>query len=286
MNTLILGSGFGIYGYLPAVYKLSKKIFLKEKYKKKIHKRYELNRFLKKIVWYKEKNIDFKKINYLIIAQNPKKQDQNIRKLAKKLMPKHVFLEKPISNNPINSIKLIRFLEKIKLKFSVGYLFKYLSWYDYVKYNISSKQTFRISWHIKFNMKNNSWKNTHHSGGGLMRFYAIHFIRIFYDLKFLRLNEIKIKKNFCYFEVLDIDDNKIILNIKFSKVNKFYIKHNKKICFSSINPFLKRINKKLDPRIVLLNSYIKDQINNNKFNYEYEKKFICFWNKIEKSCEK
>ena len=33
MKTLILGSGFGLYGYLPAAYKISNKIFLQKKYK-------------------------------------------------------------------------------------------------------------------------------------------------------------------------------------------------------------------------------------------------------------
>ena len=42
MNTLILGSGFGIYGYLPAIYGISKNIFLNIRYKKKIEKRTEL----------------------------------------------------------------------------------------------------------------------------------------------------------------------------------------------------------------------------------------------------
>ena len=38
MNTLILGSGFGLYGYLPSIYKKSKNIFLNIKYQKKIKK--------------------------------------------------------------------------------------------------------------------------------------------------------------------------------------------------------------------------------------------------------
>ena len=48
MNTLILGSGFGLYGYLPAIYKISKNIFLNTKYEKKIKNRAELKKFLKK----------------------------------------------------------------------------------------------------------------------------------------------------------------------------------------------------------------------------------------------
>ncbi len=34
MNFLVIGSGFGLYGYLPAISIYSKKIYLNEKYKK------------------------------------------------------------------------------------------------------------------------------------------------------------------------------------------------------------------------------------------------------------
>ena len=36
MNTIIFGSGFGLYGYLPTIAYFSQKIFLNKKYKKKI----------------------------------------------------------------------------------------------------------------------------------------------------------------------------------------------------------------------------------------------------------
>ena len=54
MNTLIIGSGFGSYGYLPAVHDLSEIIYLDLRYKNKIENRIELKKYLKKVVWYKE----------------------------------------------------------------------------------------------------------------------------------------------------------------------------------------------------------------------------------------
>ena len=41
MNTLIIGSGFGLYGYLPAIFHVSKKIYLKQQYE--IFFRQEMN---------------------------------------------------------------------------------------------------------------------------------------------------------------------------------------------------------------------------------------------------
>ena len=67
----------------------------------------------------------------------------------------------------------------------MGFLFKYIVWYNYIKRRLTGNQKFKIIWDIKFNSENNLWKYIHSSGGGLIRFYSIHFIRIFYDLKFL-----------------------------------------------------------------------------------------------------
>src|SRR5210317_61236 len=98
MNFLIIGSGFGIYGYLPAIYKYSKKIFLNIKYRKKIEKRIELIKYLKRVIWYLDIKDINNKIDYIIIAQNPKKQFSITKKILKLLKPKHLFLEKPLSN--------------------------------------------------------------------------------------------------------------------------------------------------------------------------------------------
>ena len=52
MNTLIIGSGFGLYGYLPSINDFSKKIYLSIEYKKKIENRKDLKKYLNRINWY------------------------------------------------------------------------------------------------------------------------------------------------------------------------------------------------------------------------------------------
>ena len=114
MNFLIIGSGFGIYGYLPAIYKNSKKIFLNIKYKKKIEKRIELIRYLKRVNWYFDIKDINNKIDYVIIAQNPKQQFLIVKKILLFLKPKHFFLEKPICHTPNKALNFVDFLEKKK----------------------------------------------------------------------------------------------------------------------------------------------------------------------------
>ena len=281
MNFLIIGSGFGIYGYLPAIYKNSKKIFLNIKYKKKIEKRVELIRYLKKVIWYFDIKDIKNKINYVVIAQNPKKQFLIIKKLLCFFKPKHIFLEKPISNTPNESLKFVKFLKKKKIRFSVGFLFTYLKWYKYIKENLSSNQKFEINWRIKFNKKNNLWKSNHKEGGGLVRFYSIHFFRLFHNLNLTKIHKVLVNKKHCKFILKDQKENTIFLNVKYDLINKFYIKHNKNFFLKSSNPFMKSIKINDDPRVSIIQKYIKDIFENFKINYRYEIKFIKFWKKIE-----
>ena len=241
MNFLIIGSGFGIYGYLPAIYKESKKIFLNIKYKKKIEKRIELIRYLKRVIWYFDLKDINNKIDYVVIAQNPKKQVLITKKILRFLKPKHLFLEKPISQTPDNSLKFIKFLEKKEIKFSVGYLFTYLNWYRYIKKNLSNNQKFEITWRIKFNKKNNLWKFNHKEGGGLVRFYSIHFFRLFFDLNLTKIHKVFVNKNYCKFILKDQKENIIFLNLEYALINQFNIRHNKDYLLKSSNPFIKSI---------------------------------------------
>ena len=281
MNFLIIGSGFGIYGYLPAIYKNSKKIFLNIKYKKKIEKRIELIRYLKRVNWYFDIKDINNKIDYVVIAQNPKKQFLITKKILRFLKPKHLFLEKPISHNPNKSLNFVEFLEKNKIKFSVGYLFTYLSWFKYIKKNLSHNQKFEIIWRIKFNKKNNLWKSNHKEGGGLMRFYSIHFFKLCHDLNLTKIHKISVNKKHCEFILKDQKENTIFLNVRHALINQFFIRHNKNYFLKSSNPFMKSIKINNDPRVSIIQKYVKDIFENFKINYGYEKKFIKFWKKIE-----
>ena len=281
MNFLIIGSGFGIYGYLPAIYKNSKKIFLNIKYKKKIEKRIELIRYLKRVNWYFDIKDISDKIDYVVIAQNPKKQFLITKKILRFFKPKHLFLEKPISHTPNKSLNFVEFLEKNKIKFSVGYLFTYLSWFKYIKKNLSHNQKFEINWRIKFNKKNNLWKSNHKEGGGLVRFYSIHFFKICHDLNLTKIHKISVNKKHCEFILKDQKENTILLNVRHALINRFFIRHNKNYFLKSSNPFMKSIKINNDPRVSIIQKYVKDIFENFKINYGYEKKFIKFWKKIE-----
>ena len=285
MNTLILGSGFGLYGYIPSINSFSKKIYLKKKYKEFYYSRKELVKFSKKICWYSNLNEVIKKIDYVVIAQRPIDQNKNLKFfLKKKNKIKHFFLEKPLGKNPIISKRMIVDLNKKKIRYSLGFIFEFTKWYNFLKKKIKkNNNNFNIFWSIKKDTNSKkSWKHNNSQGGGILRFYGIHFIKIFSDLNFINIQRNILNKYSWNIEVSRNDSNKINLRINFKHSNKFLIKNNNKKIFYSSNPFLKKIiYNKLDPRCLFIKKYIKKNLSTTYMNLNRYKKFVEFWEKIE-----
>ena len=120
----IIGSGFGLYGYLPAIIKLQKKgLVLPEKYKEKILLRPELREFEKDILWVKDSDEALIKTTHLIVAVPPNTQYSLVKKIVKKTNIKTIYLEKPIAPSVEKSNDLLKFLDLNKVKYVVGYSF-------------------------------------------------------------------------------------------------------------------------------------------------------------------
>ena len=284
MNSLILGSGFGLYGYLPAISSYCRYIYLDKRYKGKFLERSELKKLSYKIKWYDKISKIIDDINIVIIAKNPKDQLNNIKSLNLKKKIKHLFLEKPISNNPKNSLLLIKYLELRKIKYSFGFLFEYLSWFKFLKKKKSKNNKIKILWHIKKNNKNNKWKYNPTLGGGALRFYGVHLIKILFELKFLNLKSNIVNNQFWSSQFYDDKSNIFEVELKITNKDKFKLTYNNKILVNSINPFKEKINlKQIDPRASILKKYIKRHLFNRFVKYKRYDKLIHFWDKIEKN---
>ena len=283
MNTIIFGSGFGLYGYLPAIYHISKIIFLNEKYKKVFLKRKELCKFKNKIVWYSKLFKIQNSINYVVIAKRPEDQTKILKKILHiKKNIKHIFLEKPLNINPKKSLYTLRLLIKNKINYSIGFLFVYLNWFKILKNKYHKEKRIDIIWYIKKIKKNNNWKYNNKVGGGIIRYYGIHLANLAFSLKYLTLNKNTFNKNNWNLNLVKNKDNHLFIKLKFSNKNKFIILINKKKIIDLKNPFIKKIsNKNIDPRSAVLKKYIFSNLLKYKNNNLIYLKFIKFCNKIE-----
>ena len=286
MKILIFGSGFGLYGYLPAIYKISKQIYLNLKYKNFFYSRDDLKPFRRKITWYKDLDKIFKIVDVLIIARRPSDQHNLLKKkLVYKNKIKHLFLEKPLSNTPKRSLLLENIIKKYKKSYSVFYIFKFLPWYKKIK-KISKKKNKKISikWLIS-NRKSNSWKFAKTKGGGVIRFYGIHFIKMCFDLNFNKIlyNKFNKKLSIWNFKIVDKNNNLITFKINsFSKKNLFQIKLENRTIFKHVNPFNKKIIPNIvDPRVKYIKKYILMNLK-KKSNNQNNNNFFKLWEKCER----
>ena len=177
----IVGSGFGLYGYLPAIIKLhgSKSVVLPEKYREKVLSRKELSGFDKDILWVKNSEDALAKATDLIMATPPSIQYSLVKQIVNETNIRSISLEKPIAPTADMSNDLLDFLDAHKVSYAIGYSFCYLNLQTKFDSMISAKQDIYWSWKFMahhFSMNLNNWKRYHDTGGGVLRFYGVHII--------------------------------------------------------------------------------------------------------------
>ena len=132
-----------------------------------------------------------------------------------------------------------------------------MDWYNNIIEEIQQEidKDYTILWKIK--QKSSSWKQDISRGGGMLKFYGIHFIQMFIDAN-LTLKNISMSKNKLEINLESKNINFLTILIESSDKNSFSIYKNKEILVNSSNPFLKEIIPELpDPRIEILEKYIQ-----------------------------
>lgn len=188
-NWGILGSGFGSYGYLPAIIKAGYNAIVPERYLEKFRKRADLHPLIDRIKFCGLESEIIRNSNFLVFARRPEDQDVFIQSHIQDLKSKSIFFEKPLSQSNEISRKNLELLSKNKVKFRIGFLSKYTNWCVNLQRILSSKQSKNIvitlKWqfdanHFKYDTK--SWKGLIIQGGGTFYFYGSHLIHAFSQL--------------------------------------------------------------------------------------------------------
>ncbi len=185
----ILGTGFGLYGYLPALVQgCSQKVVLPERSRKKLLSRPELKLLLPHIHFAPTELEALELADGAVLALSPEDQLTYLKKILPLKQIKLLFLEKPLSNTPESSQNILNEIIQSGKEFRIGYLFRQTTWArEFVEkfYRLNESSTLRFNWffqahHFKNNLHN--WKRSHHFGGGVIRFYGIHLIAFLAEL--------------------------------------------------------------------------------------------------------
>jgi predicted dehydrogenase len=256
----IIGGGFGLYGYLPAVVNTAKesKIYLPEKYLRVIENRSELSFCVSHIKWVKSELELFNKADVIVIARRPIDTLNIISQLTKKNRNiKKVILEKPVARTPEESHNLLQILDKNNIIYQIGYLFLYTDWLSHLKFLTKTKHvkyaTIEIEWTFTahhYSNDLNNWKRFNSCGGGALRFYGIHLIALasyleYNNIKFSETSVCGLGKDECirwnaeFFScsnsrlIVTVDSNSASENFNIYSVNGY----NKEVIFSMNTPF-------------------------------------------------
>ncbi len=245
INSITYGSNFGYESHLKSLKKFQKveKCLIYSpniKNKTNINKKFIIDRY----------QIPKYKFNLITVATSPSIQKKicklNINKNKK------FFLEKPLTENYKETLKLFKLFRKKKIKYFINFIFPNINNFMFLKKIIKTKKIVNCSYVWKFKQtyfvnKKKNWKIIKSMGGGLVDFYLIH---VFYNLLFLigkfeikNVNFLKKEKIITQLEVNLVIKKNFKINI-FMNINSNENLH--KIELSDIKNSYKLINKSKD----------------------------------------
>lgn len=293
MKITILGGGFGLYGYLPALCKINNlHIFLPKRYQKHFQQREDLKTFYEQVEWVSEGVNLLENCEGIIIALPPRQQIIYVNKCLNYKHISHLLLEKPVAITPSLAIGLISDLKKSGKKFRIAYNFRYTNWGEMMLASRVGIKNIYWSFQAHHYAKNiQTWKRLHEEGGGALRFYGIHLIALLTELGYdsVSYSEINAKQpneaESWEAEITGKNLSTCLLKLTTNSRNtNFLVKDSENHNFSFLNPFQTfstNMVRSSDYRIPFLTKLLKDLFCNEKKYYEWYETTNQLWNCIE-----
>lgn len=184
----ILGAGFGLYGYLPALVEgCGERVILPEKSRGQFEARPELARFAAAVQWERDANAALMRADGVVLALPPSAQAQWIPQCLHNPRIKYLLLEKPLAPSPTEASAIWADVVHSSKAIRIGYTFRFTDWAKDLCAAISGSgtRTLSIEWnfhahHFRHDLA--SWKRSHAAGGGAIRFYGIQLIALLAEI--------------------------------------------------------------------------------------------------------
>ena len=185
----ILGSGFGLYGYLPALVEgCGQVILLPERYRSSFHARHELKIFSSAVRWVPDEKAALGSADGAVLALRPVDQEFWLDDCIGKTNLKFLILEKPLARTPERAQSALDALLLAGKTFRIGYLFRFTAWGQQLLSTLGTRSysgKLFIQWtfcahHYQQDLSN--WKRFVSMGGGAIRFFGIHVIALLAEL--------------------------------------------------------------------------------------------------------
>jgi hypothetical protein len=182
----ILGAGFGMYGYLPALMDLGSKVVLPLRYRSVLAGRPELAQYVQKVVWSSDVEDALAKSSAAIVALRPVDQAAWIPRLVEMSNLRRLILEKPVAQDPQLAASLLEMVEGAGKRYRIGYTFRFTPWARQLRMIIAQPaEAASMDWNFLAHHYRTgvvSWKRLNPAGGGAVRFYGIHAVALLAEL--------------------------------------------------------------------------------------------------------
>ena len=191
MKFAIFGSGFGLYGYLPAlVTGCDQTVYLPERYRVLLEKREDVRRFGDIVKWSLDEKAALAEVDAVVIAKRPADQANWIRECASKPNIRALLLEKPLAPSPKAASDALGLLGMSGKRYRIAYNFRFTPWAQVLKRQLRSAAptgNLNIDWqfrahHYAHDLRN--WKRFVSLGGGALRFFGIHLVGLLAEFGF------------------------------------------------------------------------------------------------------
>jgi predicted dehydrogenase len=192
----ILGSGFGLYGYLPALIEAGvEKILLPYRYKDRFYNRSDVAHLISKVQWVPHETRALESADTVVLALRPDLQEMWVTRSLNMPNIKRLILEKPLASSPAAALDLNNALRNSGKNFRIGYVFRYTKWGKTLKTMLTNDSLdctneLKINWSfLAYHYKNNitSWKQNSEFGGGIIRFYGIQLIALIAEIGYTNI---------------------------------------------------------------------------------------------------
>ena len=294
----IIGSGFGLYGYLPALAKnYPQKILLPKQYSNRFNKRPELIRYASRIDWVEDKDELLHRATGVVLAVRPEEQHAWVNCCVCIPGIRNILLEKPLAASPEAASLILHTLKISGKEFRIAYTLKFTSWAIKLKNIIKNSNKYTVillKWHFlahhfRHDLKN--WKLYSLSGGGAVRFYGIHIIALLSEMGYdtvqnvnawgTSTNEIISWK--ASFSGPSLPLFSIDVDTK-SDQNLFEVKADCLEIVKQHDPFnTHKCNFGLDPRVSIISKHLNSFRFSGNRNFEWYNNCNILWSLVEKN---
>ncbi len=178
----VVGAGFGVYGYLPALIEtFGEAVILPRDYEAVVMARPELERYRARIHWAADIAAALAGATGAVIAVRPASQPEVLARCCAAANIERVVLEKPVAVDPARAAQVLQALERSGKRYRIGYTVLHTPWGRDLDWPRQGSDTVHIEWTFMahhFARDLPTWKRAHSQGGGALRFYGIHLLAL------------------------------------------------------------------------------------------------------------